>query len=202
MFPPRHTSCHSSICPSITLSVLSIIGCKYPYPLYLYPVFSYRSLGANTPPFYPFTPFSPFHHWVQALFLLAPPLVLSINGCEYPLPHALWARITRNLDWSTGPLAGRFAQSLALLYLLRLRANSFARSLVGQWMIGWLFCLCFLLFQPTVPPPRPSPPSSPQDVCYFQFPQNVHFINCHNWLISILLSSDVITSFQFQELFK
>ena len=76
--------------------------------------------------------------------------------------YALWARTTKNTDWSTGPLARPFARSLvrshcSLVRLLRtagfaraLRcAHSFARSLipslVGKWFIRWLFCLCFFL---------------------------------------------------------
>ena len=77
---------------------------------------------------------------------------------------ALWAQTTKNTDWSTGPLACPFVRSftclLALLtcllaphYSLCLRAplRSLVRLLahfahfltVGQWMIGWLFILCF-----------------------------------------------------------
>ena len=52
---------------------------------------------------------------------------------------ALWARITKNTDWSTGPLAPPFAHLLAPL-----------APLMGQWMIGWLFILVFFLFWPIV----------------------------------------------------
>ena len=48
---------------------------------------------------------------------------------------ALWARIGKNTDWSTGPLPRPFARSLT-------------PSLRGQWMIRWLFILCFSLFWP------------------------------------------------------
>ena len=90
----------------------------------------------------------------------------------HPLP-ALWVRMSKNTDLSTGPLARPFARShapftclLAPHYLLRttcfapaLRcAHSFARSLtsfasslLGQLMIRWLFCLCFFLFSTIVP---------------------------------------------------
>ena len=76
-----------------------------------------------------------------------------------------WARITKNPDCSTGPLACPFARSLAPLHsLLRfLLPACFTRalrcahlfacsltlltpSLVGQSMILWLFFLCFFLF--------------------------------------------------------
>ena len=61
----------------------------------------------------------------------------------------------RHFSVSTGPLARPFARSLASL--TRSLAHSFARSLtsltpllVGQWMIGWLFCLCFFPFSTIV----------------------------------------------------
>ena len=44
--------------------------------------------------------------------------------------NALWARITMNTDWSTGPLARPFAPSLAPL--TRLLARSL-HSLPGLW---------------------------------------------------------------------
>jgi len=87
---------------------------------------------------------------------------------------ALWARINKNTDWSTGSLAHPFAHSLARLThsaLLASLARSTALtylltlltpSLVGQWMIRWLFILCFFLFWPIVhryfqfPHPAPS----------------------------------------------
>ena len=71
----------------------------------------------------------------------------------------LWARLTKNTDWSTGPPACPFACSLiplthspALPCLLCLRTplHSLISSLVGQWMMGWLFILCFFLFWTTV----------------------------------------------------
>ena len=82
----------------------------------------------------------------------------------FPRCFALWARITKNTDWSTGPLARPFARSLAPLTrllaldcslhsrpLLRSLANSLTSltpSLVGQWMIGWLFFCVFFYFRP------------------------------------------------------
>ena len=69
---------------------------------------------------------------------------------------ALWARITMNTDWSTGPLARPFAHSLAPLtrllaphYSLRSRApfvlliTSLTPLLVGKWIIRWLFFCVF-----------------------------------------------------------
>ena len=78
----------------------------------------------------------------------------------------LWAWITKNTDWSTGPLARPFANSLVSLTRsltpdcsLRSRPplRSLVRSLtlltpslVGQWINRWLFILCFFLFWPIV----------------------------------------------------
>ena len=80
---------------------------------------------------------------------------------------ALWARIIWNKDWSTGPLTHPFARSLAPLLVHLLRTTCFARALccahslarsltsltsllVGQWLIRWLFILCFFLFMAIV----------------------------------------------------
>ena len=57
--------------------------------------------------------------------------------------RALWSITAKNTDWSTGPLARPFARSLTSLTPL-------TPSLVGQWMIGWLFCLCFFQFSTIV----------------------------------------------------
>ena len=70
---------------------------------------------------------------------------------------ALWARTTKNTHWSTGPLAPPFAHllvpltcSLALHCLLCSRAQLCSLvcsltllfpSLVGKWIIRWLFFL-------------------------------------------------------------
>ena len=87
---------------------------------------------------------------------------------------AQWARSTKNPDVSTGPFARPFSCSLAPLTgslappcLLCSRAplrsaalrcahwlarslTLLAPSLVGQWLIRWLFILCFFLFWPIV----------------------------------------------------
>ena len=74
-----------------------------------------------------------------------------------------WARIFKNTDWSTGPLAHPFARSLASLtpslaphYSLRSRPplRSLVRSLAhfahslarGKVNFRWLFCLCFFFY--------------------------------------------------------
>ena len=65
----------------------------------------------------------------------------------------LWARTSKNTDWSNEPLARSLAPLTRLLaphYSLCSRAplrslnRSLAPKLVGQLMIGWLFILCFL----------------------------------------------------------
>ena len=79
---------------------------------------------------------------------------------------ARWSGTSKNQDVSTGPLARPFAHSLSPLthslappssLCSRAPLHSFARSLtsltpslMGQWMIGQLFCLCFFLFSTTV----------------------------------------------------
>ena len=64
--------------------------------------------------------------------------------------HALWARSSKKPDVRTWPLAlacpfvhslAPLTRSLALLTPL----------LMGQWMIGWLFFLCFFLFWTIMP---------------------------------------------------
>ena len=77
-----------------------------------------------------------------------------------PDHSALWSRITKNTHCSTGSLA-RTAHSFACSTLLAslTRSAALARSLtlltpslVGKWMIRWLFCLCFFfLFWTKVP---------------------------------------------------
>ena len=83
----------------------------------------------------------------------------SICQCFRPYVRssiALRSKMVKNTDLSTGPLAcliaGRSHRSLVrLLWSARFaRAHSSTRSLtsltpslVGQLMIGWLFCLCF-----------------------------------------------------------
>ena len=58
--------------------------------------------------------------------------------------HALWARITKNPDWSTGPLAYPFtctAYSFAcsILPALLARSTALLPSLVEKWLMRWLF---------------------------------------------------------------
>ena len=89
----------------------------------------------------------------------------SSQSHEFPTSMALWARITKSTDWSTGPLAHPFAHSLAPLtrslaphYSLFSRAplrslTSLTTSLVGKWMIGWLSNLFFFLFWPIMHDP-------------------------------------------------
>ena len=61
---------------------------------------------------------------------------------------ALWARITKNTDLSTGPLARPLTRSLAPHYSLAHSLLSLTPELVGQGMIGWLFCLSlFSIFE-------------------------------------------------------
>ena len=79
--------------------------------------------------------------WVLANFLISHVCVYSVytygvlsSMNEYGNHvswSALWARITKNTDWSNGPLARPFACSLALHYSLRSCAplRSFVRSL-------------------------------------------------------------------------
>ena len=75
----------------------------------------------------------------------------------------LWAKTTKITDWRTEPLAYPFARSLAPLThslaphyslcsrpLLCSLICSLARLLVGQWLIRWLFILCFSLIWPIV----------------------------------------------------
>ena len=61
----------------------------------------------------------------------------SSNDIIINKTFTLWSKTAKNTDWSTGPLACPFAHSLT-------------PSLLGQWIIGWLFCLCFLLFSTIV----------------------------------------------------
>ena len=79
-----------------------------------------------------------------------------------PFPYPLWARIIKNQDKSTGPLARPFARSLvplthslapscllclsSPLHSLVRSPTSLTPSLVGQWMIGWLLILCFFFY--------------------------------------------------------
>ena len=74
------------------------------------------------------------------------------NSPEYRLKY--W--VTRSSVHSFARTAHSFACS-ALLALLTRCVHSFScsltsltSSLVGQWLIRWLFILCFLLFWPTV----------------------------------------------------
>ena len=89
----------------------------------------------------------------------------------------LWSGTNKKTDWSTGPLARPFARSLVPLirslaahYLLRSRARSLTLltpSLVGQRMIGWLFCLCFFLFSTIVQKGFISRWSDPDNASWF-----------------------------------
>ena len=83
--------------------------------------------------------------------------------------NPLRAKITKNIDWSTGPLAGPFsrtAHSFACFALLAslasLRSTAITRSLArslrslprtwdSEWLEGYLICV-FFLFWPTVQP--------------------------------------------------
>ena len=53
---------------------------------------------------------------------------------------ALWARSTKNRDWSTGPLVRQFAHSLAR------SLRSLPRSWDSEWLDGYLFCVFFSPF--------------------------------------------------------
>ena len=88
--------------------------------------------------------------------VLSPSLKCIANPFQSPRKrNSLWARIVKNPDCSTGPLARLFTHSLAPLtwlfalhYSLRSRAplrslTSLTPSLVRQWMIRWLSILCF-----------------------------------------------------------
>ena len=72
---------------------------------------------------------------------------------------ALWSKTTKNTDCSTGPLAhpfvrllrtARFALALRCAHSFACSLTSLTPSLVGQWLIRWLFCLCFFLFSTIV----------------------------------------------------
>ena len=49
------------------------------------------------------------------LLFICQPIIPSFSSLFFLFSLALWSRITRNTDWSTGPLACPFARSLAPL---------------------------------------------------------------------------------------
>ena len=105
-----------------------------------------------------------FDLWIQSCSALCwsygfPFPCLENKGLDPPdLAVALWSRITRNTDWSTGPLARPFVylrRSLICLLCLACFTHTLCYahsltlltpSLMGNWLLGWLFFLCFSLF--------------------------------------------------------
>ena len=89
-----------------------------------------------------------YRHYSQSLKPSAFPLPSRLHSC-LPSRPALWSRMAKNPDVSTGSLAHPFVHSLVLLthslasHCL-LRSRTPLRSLPClKWMIRWLFFLCF-----------------------------------------------------------